>query len=237
MVRSFIVKKKNKNIKGISLLEALVSTAIIGIGFVAILQMTNYSVQSITTSGERTKANFLINMIAEDAIANRSTGITLENFSEYVITDLQTDDNSLSSFCKKKTDPTGNSGNIYGGFDKTTAIERYGERTASKMKLNKWKSILNTKDYMNCKGLNETREFQIFKVAPSWSQYKDENYINNNITDEVLYIGKILFKLNDGNKFKSLYFQSDYKLKGHKVITEDQQNSPLNENEQDGDGS
>ena len=102
MVRSFIVKKKNKNIKGISLLEALVSTAIIGIGFVAILQMTNYSVQSITTSGERTKANFLINMIAEDAIANRSTGITLENFSEYVITDLQTDDNSLSSFCKKK---------------------------------------------------------------------------------------------------------------------------------------
>jgi len=90
---------------------------------------------------------------------------------------------------------------------------------------------------MNCKGLNETREFQIFKVAPSWSQYKDENYINNNITDEVLYIGKILFKLNDGNKFKSLYFQSDYKLKGHKVITEDQQNSPLNENEQDGDGS
>ena len=77
MVRSFIVKKKNKNIKGISLLEALVSTAIIGIGFVAILQMTNYSVQSITTSGERTKANFLINMIAEDAIANRSTGITL----------------------------------------------------------------------------------------------------------------------------------------------------------------
>ena len=50
--------KNKKKISGLSILEALVSTAIIGIGFVAILQMTNYSVQSIYTSGERTKANY-----------------------------------------------------------------------------------------------------------------------------------------------------------------------------------
>ena len=61
----------NKNIRGVSLLEALVSTAIIGIGFVAILQMTNYSVQSIHTSGERTKANVVTNMIAEDVVGNK----------------------------------------------------------------------------------------------------------------------------------------------------------------------
>ena len=64
---------KNKNILGLSLLEALVSTAIIGIGFVAILQMTNYSVQSMHSSGERTKANFLTNIIAEDVISARDT--------------------------------------------------------------------------------------------------------------------------------------------------------------------
>ena len=63
---------KNKNILGLSLLEALVSTAIIGIGFVAILQMTNYSVQSMHSSGERTKANFLTNIIAEDVISARA---------------------------------------------------------------------------------------------------------------------------------------------------------------------
>ena len=57
------MKKDIKKILGLSILEALVSTAIIGIGFVAILQMTNYSVQSIYTSGERTKANYLTNMI------------------------------------------------------------------------------------------------------------------------------------------------------------------------------
>ena len=75
---------RDKKILGLSLLEALVSTAIVGIGFVAILQMTNYSVQSIYTSGERTKANYLTNMIAEDVVGNQELSTTSEkNFSEY----------------------------------------------------------------------------------------------------------------------------------------------------------
>ena len=77
---------KNKNILGLSLLEALVSTAIIGIGFVAILQMTNYSVQSMHSSGERTKANFLTNIIAEDVISARDTATSSDsNFTEYLL--------------------------------------------------------------------------------------------------------------------------------------------------------
>ena len=48
-------KKKLIRTRGVSLLEALVSTAIIGIGFVAILQMTNYSVQSVYTSEKEQK--------------------------------------------------------------------------------------------------------------------------------------------------------------------------------------
>ena len=47
---------KSKKESGLSILEALISTAIVGIGFIAILQMTNFSVQSIDSSGERTKA-------------------------------------------------------------------------------------------------------------------------------------------------------------------------------------
>ena len=57
-----MIDKKNKKVLGVSILEALVSTVIIGIGFVAILQMTNYSVQSMQTSGDRTKANYLTNV-------------------------------------------------------------------------------------------------------------------------------------------------------------------------------
>ena len=65
--------KKMKNNSGLSILEALVSTAIVGIGFIAILQMTNFSVQSIDNSGERTKANFISTMLVEDVIGNKNT--------------------------------------------------------------------------------------------------------------------------------------------------------------------
>ena len=57
--------------KGITLLEAIVSTAIVGIGFIAVFQMVNYSVQSIDVSGERTKTNYLVSMVAEDLIGDR----------------------------------------------------------------------------------------------------------------------------------------------------------------------
>ena len=62
-----------KNILGLTILEGIVSTAIVGIGFIAVLQMVNYSVQSIDVSGERTKANFIVSMIAEDIIGHRNS--------------------------------------------------------------------------------------------------------------------------------------------------------------------
>ena len=83
---SNLKNKKIKSISGISILEALVSTVIVGIGFIAILQMVNYSVQSIHTSGERTKANFFTNMIAEDVIGHKeaTSGATAKNFSDFL---------------------------------------------------------------------------------------------------------------------------------------------------------
>ena len=62
---------KNKFQKGISLVEALVSTAIVAIGFLAVFQLVNYSVNSIGVSAERTKINYLSSMIAEDMIGSR----------------------------------------------------------------------------------------------------------------------------------------------------------------------
>ncbi|MDA9645212.1 hypothetical protein N9T36_01275 [bacterium] len=40
--------------KGVTILEGLVATAIVGIGFVAIFQMVTYSVQSMDVSSQRT---------------------------------------------------------------------------------------------------------------------------------------------------------------------------------------
>ena len=47
---------KYKSQQGLTLLEALVSTAIVGIGFVAIFSMVNFSVQSIDSSAERNES-------------------------------------------------------------------------------------------------------------------------------------------------------------------------------------
>ena len=67
------IDNKRKSEKGMTLLEALVSTAIIGIGFVAVFQMVNYSVQSVDVSGERTKASYLVSMVAEDVISEKNS--------------------------------------------------------------------------------------------------------------------------------------------------------------------
>ena len=77
--------KKIKNILGLTILEGLISTAIVGIGFIAILQMVNYSVQSIDTSGERTKANYLVSMIAEDIIGHKESVFNVNPFQDKVV--------------------------------------------------------------------------------------------------------------------------------------------------------
>ena len=72
-----MIKKDKKNL-GLTIIEALVSTVVVGIGFIAVFQMTNFSVRSIDTSSERTKANYLVSMIAEGMIGYKDTigGIT-----------------------------------------------------------------------------------------------------------------------------------------------------------------
>jgi len=206
----------NKKISGLSLLEALVSTAIVGIGFVAILQMTNYSVQSIYTSGERTKANYLTNMIAEDVIGHKNvvTGSAI-NFSDYLF------ENAFNSdFCANPSTTTGtvtgnlgNVGNVYGDDEVDGPL----------MKQRKWQALLNNKDYLNCKGTNERRNFRVFKIGSQWSA-EPGILVNANtreidglevpyITDDLMYVGRVQMNLNDGRKRKYLYFQTDYVLK------------------------
>ena len=99
---------KNKEL-GISILEALMATVIVGVGFVAVFQMVNYSINSIDVSGERTKANYLVSMLAEDVIGHRNSlygvdaadeGITINEFGEPV----KKDDTGAEVSYKKFTD-------------------------------------------------------------------------------------------------------------------------------------
>ena len=67
--------------KGMSIIEALMATAIVGVGFIAVFQMVHFSVNSINTSGERTKASFLSAMVAEGFIGYRDSvgGVSTDN--------------------------------------------------------------------------------------------------------------------------------------------------------------
>ena len=71
-------KMKNRKEKGMSILEAIVASVIVGIGFIGIFQMVGYAVNSIDVSGERSKTNHLVGMIAEGVIGYRDTlvGVT-----------------------------------------------------------------------------------------------------------------------------------------------------------------
>ncbi len=75
---------KSAKEKGLSILEALIATAVVGIGFVAIFQMVNYSVLSINNSSERTKSNYIVSMIAEGILGYRDTvgGVSKEESKE-----------------------------------------------------------------------------------------------------------------------------------------------------------
>ncbi len=59
-----------KNIKGISLIESLVCIVIIGIGFIAMLQLSSFSINAMDRSIEKNKLNFLSEMILEDLIGD-----------------------------------------------------------------------------------------------------------------------------------------------------------------------
>ena len=60
------------NNKGVTLIEALVSVVIVAIGFLSVYQLTSYAINSIDSSIDRTKLNFLSEMMAEDMMADPS---------------------------------------------------------------------------------------------------------------------------------------------------------------------
>ncbi len=215
-----------KNILGLTILEGIVSTAIVGIGFIAILQMVNYSVQSIDVSGERTKANFIVSMIAEDIIGHRNSiygvSATDENIS-FEGGNIVSDDPSHKKFsdhlnnvgwtsagtCAATTGSTGNVAtpgvnNIYD----TQNVD------APRNKENKWDQVIGDDRYLKCKGQKDIKKVAVFKVC-SWGScpYQIESSAIQNYFDETMYIGRVQVNLNDGKKRKYLYFQADYKIK------------------------
>ena len=182
---------KRKKQSGITILESLISTAIIGIGFVAIFQMVNFSVQSIDSSSERTKANYLVSMIAEDIIAHKITETSFERIEG----------------CGEKIKK----------LDDIKPIYETGVEDAEENKKEKWNSIFNTNRYLKCKSEKDIKNVKIFQICKTGCDYtssyiEDESDIHGKVYDE-MFIGRVQVNMNDGKKRKFLYFTADYTLK------------------------
>ena len=193
-----IGNKIKKSEKGMTLLEALVSTAIIGIGFVAVFQMVNYSVQSIGVSGERTKANYLVSMVAEDLISEKESNSPTKDvkFMDYLISNKNSSQSSWRmGSCSSGSSTTGNFTN------------------ATQNKFKKWDDRFSTRR-IKCKGAQDIKYLKVFDICNNNASGNNCTYNNTrNYNGTGIYekwiVGKMEVNLNSGKKKKFLYFQID----------------------------
>ena len=230
--------KKIKNILGLTILEGLISTAIVGIGFIAILQMVNYSVQSIDTSGERTKANYLVSMIAEDIIGykdavygvdpnvdkvaisidgtvtiNEEERETARRFTEHLAHDnveFFTGACGSSNLATAAIGTTGTTEQQESSPSSSAPTSIYGSQFSDgpQNKEQKWMTIFGEDRYLKCRGDRDIKKVKMYKIC-RWND-ACSNYIDPRINDNGMYIGRIQVNLNNGKKRKFLYFQADY---------------------------
>ncbi len=187
---------KIKNQKGMTLLEALVSTAIVGIGFVAVFQMVNYSVQSIDVSGERTKANYLVSMVAEDLIAEKNSDSPTNKvtFMDYLLANK----NSSQSSWRMGSCSSGSTSS--GSFN-----------NAAQNKFKKWDDRFSTRR-IKCKGAQDIKYLKVYDICNNNASGNNctynntKKYTGTGIYDKWL-LGKMEVNLNNGKKKKFLYFQ------------------------------
>jgi Tfp pilus assembly protein PilV len=94
---------KSKSIKGLSIIESLVCIVIIGIGFIAIMQLAAFSIGSMDRATEKNKLNYLSEMILEDMIADPDNVSKYNGFSKTCSSGNQAS-SDLQTIMKKKWD-------------------------------------------------------------------------------------------------------------------------------------
>ena len=71
-----------KSNKGISLIESLVCIVVIGIGFIAIMQLSAFSIGSMDRATEKNKLNYLSEMVLEDMIGDPDNSSKYGSFNQ-----------------------------------------------------------------------------------------------------------------------------------------------------------
>jgi len=227
-----MIKKDKKNL-GLTIIEALVSTVVVGIGFIAVFQMTNFSVRSIDTSSERTKANYLVSMMAEDVLGHSRTVHGVNTLTGDYAVDIDgsiqiegvkqptarlfTDHLAAVEFRTDGCD--GPAVVAVGGTDTPPPDDGGAPKSiyetehidASSNKEEKWMRIFSENRYLKCKGENDVRRLKMYKIC-RWGGVCDQ-YNDASVTDDGMFIGRVQVNLNNGKKRKYLYFQADYNIR------------------------
>ena len=188
----------NKNNSGLTLLEALVATVIVGIGFVAVFQMVQYSVRSIDISSDRNKGNYLVNLIAEDVLSHKRSTKDNEEFADYLKENQFSIQQCTNEFgLETKTNTPEN---------KVQYWQQYFDRGITKCRSNEDIRALNIIDICD----NQTSEDKTWTCK----YINDEvyNYEENGapVTTKIydpVYFGKMEIRFNKGTKTRNLYFQ------------------------------
>ena len=188
----------NKNNSGLTLLEALVATVIVGIGFVAVFQMVQYSVRSIDISSDRNKGNYLVNLIAEDVLSHKRSIKDDKEFADYLIENQFSIEQCTNEFkLETKTNTPEN---------KVQYWQQYFDRGITKCRSIEDIRALNIIDICD----NQTSEDKTWtcKYINDEEYTYDENgaEVKTKIYDPV-YFGKMEIRFNKGKKTRNLYFQ------------------------------
>lgn len=182
--------------KGVTILEGLVATAIVGIGFVAIFNMVTYSVQSMDVSSQRTKAHYLMHMVAEDIIGHKNS----ENDSSVKLKDklvAEKDDSTLTTWVMPNCLDTAGDSNR----DENSAFLNIVKR--------KWEENF-LKKRLKCKSSEDSKHFKVVDICKTGCEYTNttDNFFITNGTDKTYY-GKVQSNINNGKKKNYLYFRID----------------------------
>ena len=71
-------KNKTKSLSGMSLIEALVATVVVGVGLVTVLQLAAFVTRSVDISIEKNKVNYLSEMMMEDMLSDRTSLVSYQ---------------------------------------------------------------------------------------------------------------------------------------------------------------
>ena len=190
----FGLDNKKLKEKGTTLLEALVATAIVGIGFIAVFQMVNFSLQSIDVSSERTKIGYLSDMVAEDLLAYKNSTKSDVKFKDALLTarDATTASSWNLSGCN---DGVGINNTVKTGMTFTNAEDK---------SFDKWNNRFS-KRRIKCRGTSDNKDLKTYTICNTGC-LNTYNNSSSNIFDP-LFLGKV--EVITGEKTKYLYFRID----------------------------